>query len=125
MFTAIPRRGIIPRYICDIARRMKGDICRRGVKAVTVVRKVIVLVLVSLEAGVFRQQALDGWGQEGGGTGVHTVPAIGDPFSASHLQEVNRHSFLIFPHFLNKTSYEDLSCMYLNDKNIKKPTVKR
>jgi hypothetical protein len=79
---------------------MKGDIRRCGVKAVAVVvvRKVI-LVLVSLEAGVLRQQALDGGGQEGGGTGVHTVSAIGDPFSAPHLQEVTRHSIQIFPHF--------------------------
>ena len=98
MFTAIPRRGIIPR---DIARRMKGDISRCGVKAVAVVRKVVVVVLllVSLEAGVLRQQALDGGGQEGGGTGVHTVPTIGEPFSAPHLQEVMGHSFQIFPHF--------------------------
>ncbi len=94
MFTAIPRRRIIPR---DIARRMKGDISRRGVKAVAVVRKVVVLVLVSLEAGVLRQQALDGGGKEGGGAGVNTVPAIGEPFSASHLQEVTRHSIQIFP----------------------------
>ncbi len=96
MLAAIPRRRIIPR---DIARRMKGDIRRCGVKAVAVVRKVVFVLLVSLEAGVLRQQALDGGGQEGGGTGVHTVPTIGEPFSAPHLQEVMGHSFQIFPHF--------------------------
>ena len=91
MFTAIPRHRIIPRYIQDIKRRMTGDISRRGVKAVAIVRKVVFVVvffvLVSVEAGVLRQQALDGGRQEEGGTGVHTVPAIGESFSAHHLQE--------------------------------------